>query len=406
MSNVFGITAYAFRFYEDGTETGSTAIANESTNITRMVAADSNLQLRYGVQESGSGSAAGATTDDYQLQYELNDSGSWVSVTGASTVVKAYPSSSLTDAAATTSRLSAGTGSFVAGEIDEADGLITDWQLTANNYSDLLYSITVVAADVTESDTLDFRVLRNGAIFNTYSVTPRITVTKTTTGTASPSQSADTVSATGAVAVSGSLSVSQGANTISAAGAVSVAATSSTTQGANAISSTGAVSEAGVTATSSVAQGANTVSSTGAVAVAASASTTQGANTISSVGAVAVAASSGLTQGANTASSAAAVGAVTITATAALTQGADACSSSASVIASAVAALAQDAQTISASASTLTAVLASLAVTQSGDTMSATALVIDNPPRRRKHARSFATVRRASAFPRRVRRNG
>jgi len=180
VSNVFGITARAFRFYEDGSETGSTAIAAESTNITRsVVAGNSALQLRYGVQESGAGSASGATTDDYQVQYAKNG-GAYTSVGAATTNVRAFPSANLTDAAATTQRLSAGSGSFVAGEIDEADGIVTDWQLTANNFSELLYSLELVSADLAHNDTLDFRVLRNGAVFNTYSVTPRITVSKFT----------------------------------------------------------------------------------------------------------------------------------------------------------------------------------------------------------------------------------
>jgi len=132
---------------------------------------DQNVVLRYGVQESGAGSASGVSTDDYQLQYSLNG-GAFTNVTGSSVVVKGFDSASLTDAAATTSRLSAGTGSFVAGEICEADGLLTDWQLTANNYSDLLFAITIVAADVKSGDRITFRVLRNAGIFNTYSVTP------------------------------------------------------------------------------------------------------------------------------------------------------------------------------------------------------------------------------------------
>jgi len=178
VSNVFGITARAFRFYEDGTEAGSTAIAAENTNITRDVAAgNSALQLRYGVQESGSGSASGATTDDYQLQVSKN-AGAYANVAAASSNVRAFPTANLTDAAATTQRLSAGSGAFIAGEIDEADGIVTDWQLTANNFSELLYSVELVAADLAHNDTLDFRVLRNGAVFNTYSVTPRVTANK------------------------------------------------------------------------------------------------------------------------------------------------------------------------------------------------------------------------------------
>lgn len=176
MANIFAVTQRAFGFYEDGAEDTSVAIAAESTNITRLVVADSNLQLRVGLQESGAGSVSGATTDDYQLQYDKNGAASWQNVTTTSSNVKAFGSASLTDAGTTTNRLSAGSGAFVAGEVSET-GLVTDRQLTANNFTEMLYSLTVVAADTTTGDTLDFRVLLNGATF-TYSVTPRITVTE------------------------------------------------------------------------------------------------------------------------------------------------------------------------------------------------------------------------------------
>jgi hypothetical protein len=170
------IAARAYRFYADGTETGSTALVNENTAYDADVTSGNvNLQLRYGLQESAG--VAGSATDDYQLQYSVN-AGAWNNVAGASSVIKAFPSSNLTDAASTTSRLSAGTGSFVAGEIDEADGIVTDWQITANNYSDLLYSITIVSADVSDNDTILFRALRNGAAIN-WDEMPTLTITKT-----------------------------------------------------------------------------------------------------------------------------------------------------------------------------------------------------------------------------------
>lgn len=180
MANVFAVTQRAFRFYEDGAESTSTAIAAENVNITRLVLSNSNLQLRIGLQESGSGSGSGATTDDYQLQYS-KDGGAYTNITTTSSNVKGFDSASLTDANTTTQRLSSGSGSFVAGEISE-DGLVDDRQLTANNFTEMLYSLTIVAADVAEGTTLDFRTLLNGATM-TYSVTPRLTVTKALGGT-------------------------------------------------------------------------------------------------------------------------------------------------------------------------------------------------------------------------------
>ena len=96
----------------------------------------------------------------------------------APTTVVPYASANLTDAAATTNRLGAGSGSFVAGKVSE-DGLVDDLGWTANNYTELLYSITLKQADVANGDTLKFRVLRNGATTEmTYTQVPTISITE------------------------------------------------------------------------------------------------------------------------------------------------------------------------------------------------------------------------------------
>lgn len=346
----------AFRLYADGTESGSTALANQDTNYTADVSGgDFNLGLRVRIQEDNGG--AGASTDDYQLQYSKNSGAIYnVNTTGSSMLVDSYPisnsggagnplgpsttrigqsftangtkitsakidirrngsptgnavmklyahsgtygtssvptgtalatsdvvdvstisategfqtftfsganqyqttngtyyclaieytggdgsnnitvyidntspthsgntfsgssadassdrifevygvyadgaevigfgSASLTDGGATTNRLGAGTGSFVAGEVSE-DGLVDDLQITASNYTELLYSITLVSSALANNDTLDFRVVRNGAVLNTYTVTPRITASKTTTPQYTKTHTTDTL---------------------------------------------------------------------------------------------------------------------------------------------------------------------------------------------------------------------
>lgn len=176
-TNVFALTQRAYGWYEDGAETTSVAIALENTAPTRLVASDSVVQLRISLEETGAGSISGATTDDFQLQYSKNG-GAFTSITASSTNVKGFNSASLTDAGTTSNRLSVGVGSFVAGEISEV-GLVTDRQITANNFTEMLYSLTLVAADLAEADQLTFRVLLNGATTNmTFTVTPTITITK------------------------------------------------------------------------------------------------------------------------------------------------------------------------------------------------------------------------------------
>ncbi len=172
---MFTLSQTAYRFQADnGSESAGTLLGSLSTAYSGSVSSG-NLQLALRVRLQESGGAAGATTDDYQLQVSKNG-GAFASVTTSSANVKAFASANLTDAGTTTNRLGAGTGSFVAGEISE-DGLVDDRQITASNYTEMLYAIEVIAADVADADTLDFRVLFNGATF-TYTVTPRITVSK------------------------------------------------------------------------------------------------------------------------------------------------------------------------------------------------------------------------------------
>lgn len=182
MANIFALTQRAYRFFnDDGSETTATVAAAQDTGISISVNASATprIVLRIGLAETGAGSISGATTDDYQLQYSKN-AGAYTNVTTSSSNVKAFASSNLTDAGTTTDNsglTNPGSGSFVAGEISEV-GLITDRQITANNFTEFLYTLELVANDVANTDTLDFRVLLNGATTNmTYSVTPRITVT-------------------------------------------------------------------------------------------------------------------------------------------------------------------------------------------------------------------------------------
>lgn len=180
--DVFTPVANAFRFYEDGTESGSTPIDAQDTNISRNVTADSILHLRVRVDETGNG--AGATTDDYILQFSKN-AGAFTTITSVSANVQgAGTGAGLTDNAATTNRATngisdPGTGSFVAGGQRESDGTVFDRQLTASNFTEHVWAIKLIAADLANNDTLDFRVsLNGGAPGMTNNVTPRITVTK------------------------------------------------------------------------------------------------------------------------------------------------------------------------------------------------------------------------------------
>jgi len=186
MSNKFVPSFHTFRWYEDGTETGSTALGAIDAAITgRSVDSDSQVQLRIGVEEIGDGSVAGESTDDWQLQFRKNGGGAFSNVTGSSLNVKSDSGSSLTDGDPTTDRVTDGItdggGTFFAGIIEASDSEITDFTHQADNFTEHIFTLILVSADLADTDFLDFRLRRNGSAVGD-TVTPRVTVSKVAAG--------------------------------------------------------------------------------------------------------------------------------------------------------------------------------------------------------------------------------
>lgn len=172
-----GATSFTSATGEVWTLNNTVALAAQTTSVTVLANRDVIVLLRVRRQETGG--ANGGSTDDYQYQTAKNG-GAYANLTTAVTNgIKAVDSASLTDSNTTAARLTAGTGSFVAGEITE-DGLVDDRQLTSSNYTEDLVALYITASQVANGDTFDFRVLRNGSVI-TYTVTPRITISKTLT---------------------------------------------------------------------------------------------------------------------------------------------------------------------------------------------------------------------------------
>jgi hypothetical protein len=161
-----------------GVYSDSDALAAQNTAYTAdLSTGDANLQLRTRLQSTNISPIYG--TDDFQLQYERNASGTWVNVAAGASGVVPYDSANLTDGAATTNRLGVGTGSFTAGKVSE-DGLVDNLGWPGNNNTELLYALTLKQTDLANGDTLRFRVLRNGVTTGlTYTQVPTIPVTKT-----------------------------------------------------------------------------------------------------------------------------------------------------------------------------------------------------------------------------------
>lgn len=187
LHNEFDPEFWKSQWFNDGTESSATSAQTEDTNDAIDVGSgDIQRHLRCGVQEIGAGSVAGAATDDWELEFDI-DGGGYNPVTASSTGVQADTGSGLTEGGATTERMTAGTGTWNAGEQEEDDGQIVDYDLGADNYTELVYALLFVAADFTGGEVVTFRLTRNGAANQvTNTVVPQSTVSKTGGGLSIP----------------------------------------------------------------------------------------------------------------------------------------------------------------------------------------------------------------------------
>jgi hypothetical protein len=182
--DVFTPEFAGWRFYGDGSETGASALELEDTNTTvNLDSGNVQVQIRCMVQEIGAGSASGATTDDYAIEYLLNNGGGWQPITASSSAVQADTGSTLSDGSATTNRstdgVTDGNGSFVAGEQEAGNGTVEDHQLTADNFTEHVYALLIIADDLVDADFVDFRIALNGGNPGMDdAVIPRITMDK------------------------------------------------------------------------------------------------------------------------------------------------------------------------------------------------------------------------------------
>lgn len=168
-------TQEAYQFYADGTETGSASLAAINTPVFLDDSGGNvNFLLRIRVVYTSAGTVA--STDDWRIQWDKNATGSWSSVLAGINII-GFASANLTEGEATTNRLGAGSsGSFVAGKATE-DGQVDDLTWSVPDYTEFLYALTLVAADVSPGDVITFRMNRNGSPNGfTYSVTPTLTV--------------------------------------------------------------------------------------------------------------------------------------------------------------------------------------------------------------------------------------
>ena len=167
------ITQAAYRFYSGGTESGSGALSAQDAPFVFDVAAHPGLcHLRILLQSTSATDIP--STDDWRLQFAVNG-GAWTNLTTGSSPTHSYDGGSVTEGQVTTNRLTGGTGSFVAGKVGE-DGQVDDVGWTGNNFTELLYTISL-SQSLPNADVLTYRVVKNGSIADmTYAVMPAVNV--------------------------------------------------------------------------------------------------------------------------------------------------------------------------------------------------------------------------------------
>lgn len=168
-----------FRFRnDDGNETGATWNAALDTNITPTVpATNTKIRVRINVKQTGTTSA----TLTGRL-YVAKNGGSYAQASSSSTNgLKVVDSSNITDNEATTQQISSGGSGFVAGKMDDVNGQCTaTGSMAQNRDTEHEFMLQLDFANLADGDYFDLRMRNSTSTLNTYSVTPRITVTKNT----------------------------------------------------------------------------------------------------------------------------------------------------------------------------------------------------------------------------------
>lgn len=169
----FSASLDQYRFYADGTESGSTALASQNTAISLEVGDTTIFHLRVLMQSLNA--VSGGASDFYEIVRRHNG-GAWANIDTTSSLIQNADTTQFADGAATTSRLTGGTGTFQTGEAIENTGIsIDNFQLVGSRHTEFLIALKLSGSGLTASDTLQFGIFRNGLIIP-QSVTPTINI--------------------------------------------------------------------------------------------------------------------------------------------------------------------------------------------------------------------------------------
>jgi hypothetical protein len=132
-------------------------LANEDTGWTANVTSgDFKFTQRLSYQEE-----AGVNANVTPLLYYSKNGGTWTRVDASSSNVRSASNSVWADEVTTTEQLTAGTGSFQAGEGDDVDGACSSQSILKDEYTEMIFSIILRNADLVDGDTIELRI-QNG----------------------------------------------------------------------------------------------------------------------------------------------------------------------------------------------------------------------------------------------------
>ena len=159
----------SYAWYNDGTESGSTIIGTANTSQT--LNADTTYLIRFLIQEDNGGTG---NNNSFQLEYDVNNSGTWNNVTSTSNSVRAVASGNLTEGGNTTQRLGAGTFITTNAGVDSGDGAAGNISFAGNDEAEVLYAVQLRSADLSNNDTVQLRVQTINTFTNTANATVSI----------------------------------------------------------------------------------------------------------------------------------------------------------------------------------------------------------------------------------------
>lgn len=173
------IDIYRWRDDDGSDETDATWLEVASTTHDFDVdSGDVEARLRVNISEFGGADDNNAAV--YQLYFQIN-SGGYALVTNATTGVQYFNSTKLTDDGNTTEQLNGG-GTFEGTNGVCEDGQAASYILLSNNDHEIEYTVKFIAADLSNSDSIDFQIVSDTDGIVTETVTPNATITKSAAG--------------------------------------------------------------------------------------------------------------------------------------------------------------------------------------------------------------------------------